>query len=271
MSNNISNFEDQNRISTFPTAVYLALFGSTNSLTASNETFIDRVIITSTGSLYTQTPSLTISQQTGSTQVSASFFLTVEGGKVMSLRITNNGVYSLDSKLVGTVVTNSAAGDTTGNGATVFISLTKNKRIESIYTKPAIYNAFLAAKEKLRLVLMTSKGEVPKNKELGTRIYESLLTFPPNEQYLTSEDLISDIKKKLIEDLSNQIPEINVESLSINAEETDIDKNKIGISLRVRHRLTNKSATIDLNTMNGILKEYYTNEELVPRPIRYLK
>lgn len=261
---------NNNRIITnsTPIAPSLALFDETGAfVTSSDNLFIDRIVVTATGSGFIGTPSIVLTMITGSVITSASAFTTNDTGKLTTVRLTNNGVFSLDAKISGSV----SASIGSGSGATVFVSTTRTKQISSVSTKLAIYDSFDAAKDKVKLVLYTRKGEVPRMPNLGTRMYEKLLNF---DQVQSLDDFVEQTRIILALDIEQQVPEVEILEARINETETDLDKNKIGISLIFRHKLSRKTSTIDLSLNDSnlqTLKEYFTNENAEQRAVRYFK
>lgn len=258
---------NNNRIfnNSLPVNTGLELFAETNAfITSSDNLFIDRIIVTATGDGYTTEPSIILTMVTGSVIASASTFTTTENNKLSSVRLTYPGLFSLNSSISGSV------SGSVGAGASVFVSTTRTKQINSFNTNSAVYDAFNAAKDKIRLVLYTKKGEVPRMPELGTRMYSKLLDF---EQIHSLDDFVNQLKLLITEDINNQVPEVQVLEARVNESETDLDKNKIGISLVFRHILQQKTSTIDLSLNDSnlsALREHFTDENNDQRAIRYL-
>lgn len=248
-----------------PVNTGLELFAETNAfITSSDNLFIDRIIVTATGSGYTTEPSIILTMVTGSVIASASAFTTIENNKLLTVRLTSSGLFSLNSSISGSV----SGGN--GTGASVFVSTTKTKQINSFNTNQAVYDAFNAAKDKIRLVLYTKKGEVPRMPNLGTRIYSKLLDF---DQIHSLDDFVDQLKILITDDIREQVPEVQVLEARVNESETDLNKNKIGISLIFRHILQHKTSTIDLSLNDSnlsALREHFTDENSDQRAIRYL-
>lgn len=266
---NIIDFNN-NRVTNKYTPVNtgLELFSSSNVILSSSEyLYIDRIILSATGSLYSGSDAVVFTMITGSVGQSASAFIldvdVATSSSISDIRLTNSGKFSLNSRITGSISSSS------GIGAQIYISLSRNNKINHFLTNPPVYDAFQAAKDKVRLLLYTKKGEVARMPKLGTRIYEQLLNF---EQVQSVEDFIEKVRITLASDIEEQIPEIEIISVDINNEETDLDKNKIGISLTLRHKLEKKTATIDLSITDStakILKEHFINENQEERPVHY--
>lgn len=247
-----------------PISTGLELFESTNvSVSSSDNLFIDKIVISATGSSYSTTDSVVLTMITGSLITSASAFIDIEDGKLVSVRLTNGGKFSLNTKVSGSILT------TGGSGGQIYVSLSKTKQVNSFLSKSAIYDAFEAAKQKVRLLLYTKKGEIARMPELGTRMYEQLLNF---DQVQSLDEFVENVRVTLATDIEEQIPEIEIVSALVNMDETDLNKNKIGISLTLRHKLERKIGKIDLSLNDStmkILKEHFTNDNQEIRPVRY--
>lgn len=269
----MNNIVDFNKIRIFnpsnPISTGLELFEDGIDITTyEDKLFIDKVIITNSGSEYTPNASIVFTMISGDVISSASAFFTIEdvtnsgSGSLYSVQLTNAGIFSLNSRISGSI------SDISGNGGAVFISTTRSKKINSFLTNPPVYDSFEAVKDKIRLVLYTKKGEVPRS-GLGTRIYENLLNF---DQIISDQDFIEKIGNILIDDITSQIPEIEILEIINNESETDLNKNKIGISITFRHKLQKKTDKIDLNVRDdrlNLIRERYINESGDARPIRY--
>lgn len=244
----------------------LNLFNSSNVFeTASDNLFIERVIVTNTGSGYIGSPTILFSMITGSVVVSASAFTIVENNKLLTVRLTSSGLFSLNAKISGSVVVTNG-----GTGAAVYVSLNRSKKINAFLTKPPIIDGFEFLKEKVKLVLLTRKGEVPLNDGLGTRIYSKLLNF---DQIQSVTEYIDEIRITLGEDIESQIPEAEVVDIRVNETDTNIDKNIIAILITIRHRINHKTNTLGFSINNGnigIIRDYFKNEDNEEKLIRYL-
>lgn len=258
-----------------PVSTGLELFEETTTSVSSSEfLFIDKIIIAATGSGYPDNAQVIFTLQTGSAFTSASAFVTVDDyivngvtidtGTIVAIRLTSPGNFSLDAKVSAQV------SGLTGSGASLYVSLTRTRKINASLSKQATYDDFVAAKEKVRLILYTRKGEVPRLPDMGTTVYQQLLNF---EQVQSLDEFIDQVRTVLADDIQQQVPEVEVLDVSINASETNLDKNKLGISLTLRHKLQRKVSTIDLSLNSGglqLLKEHYVNETGEQRPVRYL-
>lgn len=268
MPHNIINFNsDRPGSKSTPVGVSLPLFDITEigHTTASLDVlYVSNIIITSTGSGYTSAPSVVLTVITGSVISSASLGVAVSSNKVTGVSINGSGRFGTNTRLSASL---SGGG---GTGATVYIALSKSKKINSFLTKQPLYSEYLAAKEKLKLVLYTKKGEVVRNSLLGTRIYEFLFSFPNVDEIVLNGELTGRFTNILKEDIEEQVPELEILSIVINKQLSDISKNKIAIHLVTRHRNSNRVFSLDLSSFNGILKEYYINENLNQKEIQYL-
>lgn len=251
-----------------PVSPGLELFDSTLDLTTiPDNLFIDRIIITSSGSGYSS-PLLNLTMISGSVEISASAFftLTTDGtGSLDSIRLTSSGRFSMDTKISGSI------DDASGIDGTVYISTSRTKNANIFLAKKSVYDSFVATKDKIRLLLYTRKGEIPMMPEFGTTVYEKLLKF---EQVNSIEEFINECSLILAKDIEEQISEVEVLNIINNESETDLDKNKIGISLIFRHKLLRKTGTMDINVVNdtvNLIREYYTTENEETRAIRYLR
>lgn len=228
--------------------------------------FIDKIIIISSGSGYTN-PSVLLSMISGSVIVSASAFLTVDSGKLDSLTITNTGIFSHGSIVSGSI------SDSSGVGGRLYVSLSRMKNTVIHFANSPVYDSFIASKNKIRLILYVKKGEMPRMPNFGTSIYSKILEF---DQVNSVDQIIDEISNVLSRDIEDQVPEVEVLNITNNESETNLDENKIGISIVFRHKLLRKTDTMNFNISDSsinesLIRENFINEDGDTRAIRYLK
>lgn len=267
MAKNIIFFDGTRPVSSFnPVSPGLEIFEESIDLGLQQDRlFIDKLIIVTSGSGYTSAPSVVFNMISGSVFTSASAFSDIENGAVNTVRLTNTGIFSTDAKISGSL------SGSHSSGATIFISTTRTKRINSFATNQAVYDSFKAAKDKIRLLLYTKKGEIPRAPEFGTRIYEILHNF---NQVDSVDDFINKISVILADDLQAQIPEIEILEIVNNEVETDLNKNKIGISIIFKHKLQKKTDVLNASISDekiNLIREHFENEDGDIRNIQYLR
>jgi len=268
MPRDIINFNsDRPGIRQTPVGVELRMFDNTTVTKVSASTdvlFLSNITVTSTGSGYTSVPTVTLLMSNGSVVNSASVSAAISGSKMTGVQINGSGRFSLDSKISGSVTGGG------GSGAKIYIALSKSKRINNFLPKQALYSEYAAAREKLKLVLFTKKGEVARNSELGTRIYEFLFNFSQMDDVILSGDLTQKFSKILADDITQQVPEVEILSIELNDSETEVSKNIVAIKLIVRHRFTSKVFSIDFSAFSGVLRDYYITDDLNQKTVHYL-
>ena len=197
MAKNIIDFNSSRQLKQTPVGVYLTLFEPTTVLytTASEDKlYISSITVTHTGSGYTSSPTVNLTLLGGTVISSASVGSSISSGKVTYVNVVG-GIYSLDSRISASF---SGGG---GSGAKAYVAMAKSKKINSFLTKSPVYDDYVASKEKLKLVLHTRKGEVVRNSDLGTRIYEVLLRFNSIDEIVLNNEVIRKFSKILEDDI----------------------------------------------------------------------
>lgn len=227
----------------------------------SDDIFIDKIFISSTGSAYIN-PTVSFTMITGSVISSASAIITVNGsGNLDKITLVNNGVFESNSIISASVI------DVSGSNGSIFILTDSVHNIDLFRGKSLIYDSFSLAKEKIKLLLYTKKGEIPRMKEFGTDIYAKLLNF---EQIISVDNFISEIKEMITTEVNEQVPEVSVLHVTNNELETDIDRNRIGISIVFIHKLSKKTGNMNFQWDGvNIIREHFMTEENDSRPIKY--